>query len=207
MIILNKFEEEKMDIKKIVNFIFELGQLKRQAHTGWWKIGIKHPVTVAEHVFRSAQIGYILAFMEGDADPDKVVRILIIHDNAETRIGDQDKVGARYFKKNDAEARAFLEQADFMPEPIRDRMLADFEEFENRSTKESIVAKDAEWLEVAFQAKEYVDMGHKAAQDWIDNVALAVETESAKKIISEMKNVEFTDWYAGLKRMTYKKLG
>jgi putative hydrolases of HD superfamily len=43
-----------MHIKKIVNFIFELSQLKRQTHAGWWKIGIKHPVTVAEHVFRAA---------------------------------------------------------------------------------------------------------------------------------------------------------
>lgn len=196
----------KKNITKIVNFIFELSQLKRQVHAGWWKIGIKQPATVAEHVFRAAQIGYILAIMEGDADPEKVVAMLVIHDNAEARIGDQDKVAARYYSNGDAELKAFTEQTELLSETIQKKWQAYFDEYENRTTKEGIIAKDADWLEQAFQAKEYVDSGYKAAQNWIDNVAEAVETESAKKIISEMKNVEFTDWYKGLKRMTYKKL-
>lgn len=195
-----------MPIKKIVNFIFELSQLKRQAHAGWWKIGIKHPVTVAEHVFRAQQIGYILAVMEGDANPEKVVAILMLHDNAETRIGDQDKVAARYFSNNEAELKAFTEQTELLSEKIQKKWQAYFNEYESRTTKEGIVAKDADWLEQAFQAKEYVDTGYKAAQNWIDNVAKAVETESAKKIIAELKKTEFTEWYKDLKRMTYKKL-
>ncbi|MFA5248240.1 MAG: HD domain-containing protein [Patescibacteria group bacterium] len=195
----------KETFTKIVNFIFELSQLKRQVHAGWWKIGVKQPATVAEHVFRASQIGYILAVMEG-ANPEKVVTMLMIHDNAETRIGDQDKVAARYYSNKEAEKRAFVEQTELLHQAIRQKWQEYFDEYENRTSKEGIVAKDADWLEQAFQAKEYVDSGYKAAQNWIDNVAEAVETESAKKIIAEMKNVEFTDWYKGLKRMTYKKL-
>ncbi len=193
-------------IKKVVNFIFELSQLKRQTHAGWWKIGVKQPVTVAEHVFRASQIGYILAVMEGDANPDKVVTMIMIHDNAEARIGDQDKVAARYYSNGDAEAKAFIEQTELLSEKIREKWLALFNEYENRTTKEGVIAKDADWLEQAFQAKEYVDMGYKAAQNWIDNVAEAVETRSAKKIVAEMQNTEFTEWFNGLKKMTYKKL-
>ncbi|HAM88574.1 MAG: Metal dependent phosphohydrolase [Candidatus Falkowbacteria bacterium GW2011_GWC2_38_22] len=195
-----------MPIKKIVNFIFELSQLKRQVHAGWLKIGIKQPVSVAEHVFRAAQIGYILAEMEGDTDPEKVVTILIIHDNAETRIGDQDKVAARYYSNKEAEIKAFTEQTELLSDKIQKKWKAYFNEYENRTTKEGIIAKDADWLEQAFQAKEYVDCGYKAAQNWIDNVAKAVETESAKKIIAEMQKTEFTEWFDGLKKMTHKKL-
>ncbi len=195
----------KENFTKIVNFIFELSQLKRQVHAGWWKIGVKQPATVAEHVFRASQIGYILAVMEG-ANPEKVVTMLMIHDNAETRIGDQDKVAARYYSNKEAERTAFVEQTELLHQSIRQKWKEYFDEYEDRTSKEGIVAKDADWLEQAFQAKEYVDSGYKAAQNWIDNVAEAVETESAKKIIAEMKNVEFTDWYKGLKRMTYKKL-
>jgi putative hydrolases of HD superfamily len=195
-----------MPIKKIVNFIFELSQLKRQTHSGWWRIGVKHPVTVAEHVFRAAQIGYILAVMEGDANPEKVVTIIMIHDNAEARIGDQDKVAARYFSNKEAEAKAFTEQINSLSQEIQEKWQAYFNEYENRNTKEGIIAKDADWLEQAFQAKEYVDTGYLAAQNWIDNVATAVETESAKTIIAEMQKTEFTEWYNGLKKMTHKKL-
>jgi putative hydrolases of HD superfamily len=101
-----------MQIKKITNFIFELSQLKRQVHAGWWKVGVKNPATVAEHVFRAAQIGYILAVMEEDADPEKTASIVLFHDNAEARIGDQDKVAARYFSTKEAELKAFTEQTE-----------------------------------------------------------------------------------------------
>jgi 5'-deoxynucleotidase YfbR-like HD superfamily hydrolase len=144
--------------------------------------------------------------MEGDADPEKVVTIHMIHDNAETRIGDQDKVAARYYLNGEAEAKAFIEQTALLSEAIQKKWQEYFDEYENRTTKEGIVAKDADWLEQAFQAKEYVDTGYRAAQNWIDNVAEAVETESAKKIVAEMQKTEFTEWYKDLKRMTYKKL-
>lgn len=195
-----------MLIKNVVNFIFELSQLKRQVHSGWWKIGVKQPVTVAEHVFRASQIGYILATMEGDANPEKVVTIIMIHDNGEARIGDQDKVAARYYSNSEAEKKAFTEQTELLSESIQKKWQVYFDQYENRTSKEGIIAKDADWLEQAFQAKEYVDTGYKTAQNWIENVAKALETESAKKIIAEMQKTEFTEWFKDLKKMTYKKL-
>ncbi len=195
-----------MQINNIVNYIFELGQLKRQKHSGYLHAGVTNPASVAEHAFRAAQIGYILAEMEGDADPQKVAMMLTIHDNAEARIGDQNKVMARYIEKGDAEINAFKDQLILLGKNIEEKWQELFNELEERKTKEGIIAKDADWLEVAFQAKEYYDLGHKSAWDWIANVETALETESAKKIMSEMKNTEFTDWWQGLKKMTYQKL-
>ena len=195
-----------MKIKNIVNFIFELNQLKRQRHSGFQLVGVKNSDTVAEHVMRAAQIGYILAVMEEDANPEKVVSIITIHDNGETRVGDQNKVAARYFSNSKAEKAAFVDQLDNLGKEIKKKWAQYFSEYNKRNTKEGIVAKDADWLEQAFQAKEYVDSGYVAAQDWINNVEKALETESAKRLIQEMKKVKFTDWWQGLKKMTYKKL-
>ncbi len=195
-----------MNTKKIVNFIFELSQLKRQRHTGFILAGVKNPDTVAEHSLRAAQIGYILAVMEGDANPEKGASMMIIHDNGEARVGDQHKVSARYFSQKEGEKTAFSEQIQGLGEEIEKKWTEYFLEYENRNTKEGVVAKDADWLEVAFQAKEYLDMGYKSSQDWINNVEKALETESAKKIIKIMKDTEFTDWWKDLKKMTYKKL-
>jgi len=50
-----------MSILKIVNYIFEINQLKREQHSGFQLAGIKHPPSVAEHVMRASQIAYILA--------------------------------------------------------------------------------------------------------------------------------------------------
>ncbi|MDD5071160.1 MAG: HD domain-containing protein [Patescibacteria group bacterium] len=195
-----------MPIKNIVNFIFELNQLKRQRRSGFQLAGIKNPDTVAEHVMRAAQIGYILAVMEGDANPEKVAAMILVHDNGEARIGDQNKVSARYFDNSQAEQDAFCDQVKNLGGQIEKKWKKYFSEFENRNTKEGIVAKDADWLEVAFQAKEYLDLGCPSVDNWISNVEKALETKSAKALIKEMKKTKFTDWWKGLKKMTYKKL-
>lgn len=195
-----------MNLKNIVNFIFELGQLKLIKHVGFNLLGVKDPDSVAEHVMRAAQLGYILAVMEGDANPEKVASIILIHDNGEARIGDQHKVAARYFNNAEAEEKAFTEQLESLGEMIKNKWADYFYQFENRNTKEGIIAKDADWLEAAFQAKQYLDLGHKSIGNWIDHVEKALETDSAKRLLEEMKTSEFTDWWQGLKKMTYKKL-
>lgn len=193
-------------MKETVNFIFEINQLKRQRHSGWYLAGVPAPDSIAEHVTRAAQIGYILAEMEGDANPEKVACMILVHDNGEARIGDQNKVSARYFNNKEAEHNAFHEQLQCLQESIQAKWKQYFKEFEKRATKEGVIAKDADWLETAFQAKEYVDLGYSSAQNWIDNVEKALETGSAKKLLVEMKNTQFTDWWKDLKKMTYTKL-
>lgn len=195
-----------MAIKNIVKLIFELGFLKRQKHTGWWLAGIKDPDSVGEHALRAAQIGYILAVMEGGVNPERVASILIMHDNPETRIGDHNKVTARYLGKNDGEESALKEQLAGLEIAVAEKWQEYFMEFKTRNTKEGIVAKDADWLETAFQAKEYLDLGYESTSDWINNVGKALETDSAKKLFEEMQKTKFTDWWQGLKKMTYQKL-
>ncbi len=196
---------QKPNYKKITNLIFELNQLKRQRHTGFNFVGVKNPHSIAEHALRAAQIGYILAVLE-EANPEKTASMLIIHDNGEVRVGDQNKIAARYFSTKKAEKKAFEDQIKNLGQEIEKKWQKYFDEFEQRNTKEGLIAKDADWLETAFQAKEYQDLGYPAVGDWIDNVEKALETESAKKIIKEMKKTGFTDWWQGLKKMTYKKL-
>lgn len=195
-----------MDVKKIVNFIFEIRQLEKQRTSGWHLIGVQKPPSIADQALRTAQIGYILAVMENNPNPDKVTTMLVIHDNGEARIGDQNKVSAKYYNKSGAENQAFKDQINNLGQKIEEKWNAYFEEFEKRNTPEGIIAKDADWLESAFQAKEYLDLGHKDAQNWIDNVEVALETESAKKLLKEMKKTEFSEWWHDLKKMTYTKL-
>ena len=194
-----------MNTKKIVNFIFELSQLKRTPRSGWQHLGLNNPESVADHVLRSVQIGYILAVME-KAQPETVAAILAFHDNGEARIGDQNKIAARYFTKDEPERNAYLDQIESFDVTLKKKLLDYFDQLENRNTKEGRIAKDADWLETAFQAKEYYDLGHTEAIDWINNIETALETKSAKLLLKEMKKTRFTDWWKGLKKMTYKSI-
>ena len=195
-----------MTIKKTTDFIFELGQLKRLKTSGWSLAGItaNNSPSIAEHTLRAAQIGYILATME-NVNAEKVASILIMHDITEARTGDQNKVSARYYSKKEAEEKAIKEQLQGLNENLRQKWQEYFNEFEERTTPEGIVAKDADWLEMAFQAKEYLEQGYPT-QNWIDNVNKALETKSSKQLIKAMVKNSSTNWWKNLKKMTYNKL-
>lgn len=64
---------------------------------------------------------------------------------------------------------------------------------EEKTTLEAKIAKDADYLEMAFQAKKYLELGHTMAQNHMDNVWNALRTESGKLLFAEMKNTHSTD--------------
>jgi putative hydrolase of HD superfamily len=188
-----------MDADKIVNFIYELGHLRRVKREGWRLLGIDTPESVAEHSLRTAQIAWILAKMEGLQNPHEAVTIALFHDIGETRIGDLHKVAARYGELD--ETRAVEEQCSTLGE-MGSEILEMWKRVESRSTQSGTVAKDADLVELAITAKEYIEIGHQGAQEWIDNAAPRVRTESAKKLLAAIPHSNSKAWWKGLKSIT-----
>jgi putative hydrolase of HD superfamily len=191
---------EKVDYNKISNFLFELGMLKNVKRSGWWVAGVKDPESVAEHSLRAAQLAYIIAKLEG-ADARKAACICLMHDVPEARINDQHKVAARYIDSKKAEHSAIEEQVILLPESIGSEIKSMFSEFMDCSTKEGIIAKDSDYLECAIQAKEYLDIGHKSAQGWINNVEQKLKTDTAKKIFKIISKKDSKLWFQDLKNL------
>ena len=75
------------EVEGLTNFLYEMGLLKRYKRAGWLIAGVDNPESIAEHSFRTAIIGFLLAVMEG-ADPAKTAALCLFHDTQETRIGD-----------------------------------------------------------------------------------------------------------------------
>lgn len=184
--------------KDIVNYFFELGNLARIRRSGYHLAGIKDSQPISDHIYRASMIAFILAKLEG-ADPYKAAVMCLFHDNAETRIGDVNKVTARYINSKEAEMAAFKDQVNKLPKEIAAELLDLFVEFEKCKTKEAVVAKDADYIECAIQSKEYLEQGYKT-QDWIRNNELCVKTATAKNLLKSMHDAHSTDWWAGLKK-------
>lgn len=196
-----------MEKDKIIKYLSEILMLKRLKHEGVKLAGIEVPDSLADHITISTQIAYLLGEMEG-ADSSKCVLMNLFHDNEECRLGDLNKVNARYINIKEAEKSAREDHFSNLPENMAKKVLPLLEEKEKRDTKEGIIAQDADWLEVAIQAKIYTEIGYDGCKNWIENVEKALETESAKEILKEIKeNPDFLNyWWQGLKKMTYKKL-
>lgn len=187
-----------MNHTDLLNFIFELGQLRRIKHEGWRTIGIENPESVAEHTLRAAQIGFILAKLENYPNPAQVCTMVVFHDIGEARVGDIHKVAKQYIIV--AEAQATQEQLEPLGK-LGDEIFDLWNQVENQNTPAGIIAKDADLLEQAVMAKEYLEKGYVAAQIWIDNVGKSLKTESSQELFAILKTVNSYDWCLKIKSM------
>ena len=183
--------------KNILNFIAEAGMLKRVKRSGWWMVGIPYEESVAEHCFRCAVIGYVLARMEG-ADSQKVLMMTLFNDIHESRINDLHKVAHRYLNVRDAEKTAFKDQIDSLGAPFNAELEELRSEHDAQESKESIVARDADILECLIQAKEYSDLGHKNAEKFFKKAPEHLTTQSAKDLWSGCKDWDSSTWWEKL---------
>lgn len=163
-----------------VGFIFEVGLLKRARRTGWWMAGIRDPESIAEHSFRAAVIGAVLAAMEG-ADPARVSLLCTLHDTQETRTTDIPHLARRYLQAADNED-VTADQVASCPPEVASVIKAAVAEYEAGETLEAMVARDADKLECLVQAVEYRAQGVTMVQSWIDSSRAALKTASAIRI-------------------------
>jgi putative hydrolase of HD superfamily len=187
-------------MESIAKYIFEAGMLKRVSRSGWWAEKVKHPESVADHAFRTAIIAFVVAKMEGlnDEEANRLCTAAVLHDMHETRLLDLNKITARYITvTKELEQKVESEQVKDMPKEVRDSLLKACELDE----KEQRILKDADYLECAFQAKEYADIGHKGADTWIQNISKRLQTVSAKKLLAQMRKMDSNSWWKGLKRL------
>jgi putative hydrolase of HD superfamily len=183
----------------ILNFFFELGQLRRIKHEGWRTINVQHPESVADHSLRAAQIGYFLAILENYKNPEEIVTMLVFHDIGECRIGDIHKIANRYVKAD--EKQAVKDQLSKLDKKTEEKIYNYWESVEFQKTPGGKIAKDADLLEQAVTAKEFIEKGFSYAQDWINNISQKIHTKSAKKLIKDLAKANSNDWWQGIKKI------
>ncbi|MCF7890789.1 HD domain-containing protein [Candidatus Bipolaricaulota bacterium] len=169
------------DLANIARFIFELGQLKRTPRSGWLKLGVDNPESVAEHSFRTAAIGFLLGKLEGE-NSYEVAGYCLFHDMAETRTLDLDWLAQDYLKKRDyISSDVVNDQLSGLPKGLKGSL----KELLDGSTKsEGVkqVARDADLLELIFQAFEIAHQGNPLAEKWATNTLPSLKTDSGRQI-------------------------
>ena len=106
-----------------------------------------------------------------------------------------------YFRdKKEVEAKVLADQLAMLPSDIAAE-LHSILDGEHDDSLERSVARDADFLEVIIQAKEYLEQGHSGCQNWIDNATKCLKTASAKRLAAVIVKTRSTEWYEGLKRI------
>ncbi len=139
--------------------LIELQRLKRLDRTGWTLRGLPNGTeSVAAHSFGVTAAAMLLADeieARGTAlDLEKVLRMALLHDWAETRVGDMPKTAVSYFgteARRKAEIAAF---ADVVAEAGASSATyrALYQEYEERESLESRIVKAADVVDLLVQA-------------------------------------------------------
>jgi putative hydrolase of HD superfamily len=177
-------------MKRIANFLFEAGMLKRTPRTGFQFLG-SGSESVAEHIFRTVYIGYALGNMTEGADTDRIVKMCLFHDLPEARIGDLNYVNKKYVKAD--EAGAVNDLAETLPfgNEIREIIF----EFIAGETLEARLAHDADQLELVLALKEYKDLGNKYADEWLEFAARRLKTDTATELFRTILETDSSLWW------------
>jgi putative hydrolase of HD superfamily len=74
-------------MKNVLNFLIEVGKLKKMPRRGWILRGIKNPETIAAHTFRTALMAWLLGKRK-NLNVNKILKMSLIHDLCEVYAGD-----------------------------------------------------------------------------------------------------------------------
>ena len=180
---------QNISYNQIVSFIFEAGLLNRFKRSGFDFLGTGNQ-NISSHSFRSAVISYILA-EKLNADSSKAVLLSLFHDIPETRTGDINHFQKKYVEKNEMKA------VEDIAEDIKElSSLPSFiSEFNNGSSIEAEIARDADILELIFTLKEELDNGNKQAEIWLKGALKRLKLDESIKIAETALSVKSYDWW------------
>ena len=137
--------------------LIELQRLKRLERTGWNLRGLPNGTeSVSAHSFGVAATAMLIADhlveLGVEIDVEKVIRIALLHDWAEVRVGDIPRTATEYFG---AEARRRAETKAFsdIVSPLELSALYEklYEEYEQRESLEAKLVKAADIIDLLIQ--------------------------------------------------------
>jgi putative hydrolase of HD superfamily len=126
-----------------------------------------------------AIIGMVISDLE-NYNSEKILKMILLHDLAESKIGDYTPKQLDKEKKNKLENNAFNEIIKNLPDLIKSQYLQIWQEYQENNSLESKIVHQIDKLEMALQAKIYEKDGYSQEK-------LETFFESAKTDITDPK--------------------
>jgi putative hydrolase of HD superfamily len=152
--------------------------LKKVDRAGWAaKAGIKNPESVADHTFSMCAVGMALSDIMG-LGTEKVLRMIILHDLAESIVGDYMPGEVIAGKKMAREKKAMKKILSSLPAKVRTDYQKAWTEYLQNKTREARFVHRVDKLEMAMQAARYSKDGHsKSLGQFFISAQKAVDIE------------------------------
>lgn len=201
-------------MKNLVKFFNKVGNLKSMPRRGWVINDIKHPESIADHIFRASLMAWILGSKKGGLKMERLLKMALIHDLCEIYAGDttlydsvlpkNGKARKEFMKKwprftnsqklklskkkHEKEKKALDKLLLILPADIKKEIKNLWIDYEKGFTPEGRFFKQADRLENFLQALEYWKKYKKPPQGpwW----------EWAREFFDDSFSLEFIDQMA-----------
>jgi putative hydrolase of HD superfamily len=162
----------------ILDFFKNSVNLKNIPRQGWIdKLSIIRPESVSDHSYSMAIMCMIISDLK-NFNSEKILKMALLHDLAESLIGDLIPEQIDKESKKKLENDAFEKIVKNLPEQIKSKYLEIWFEYQENTSPEAKLIHQIDKLEMALQAKIYQKNGY-------DKDKLESFFESAKKEIDD----------------------
>ena len=168
----------------ILDFFKDASNLKNIPRQGWIdKLSMEHPESVADHSYSMAIMGMVISDLE-NYDSEKILKMILLHDLAESKIGDYTPNQISKENKITIENNAYDEIIDTLPDSIKLQYGTIWEEYQNQESPESIIIHQIDKLEMVLQAKMYQKGG--ASLEAVESFFKSAESEITHPKLKEL---------------------
>jgi putative hydrolase of HD superfamily len=186
---MQKEEQTYIPWQRLADLFFEVGMLRRTQRSGFQFLGSGQE-SVAEHSYRTAMIGLVLAKLSG-LEWSRVVCMCLFHDLHEARTGDFNYVNRMY---NSSQAEQALRDA-LQGTGLEEEILSLQQELEEAHSAEAALAQDADQLDLILSLKQEQDLGNPYAPKWLYHAQRRLRTLWGKEMAEAILQRDHTDWW------------
>lgn len=189
---------EKNQLLNLLSFFRIVCNLKTIKRSGWiHKSNITSPESVADHSYSMCMMSMILAEII-NLDSGHIMKMVIIHDLAESLVGDHMPDDISSEEKQLVEDKAMKKIISKLPNSLRKKYLNIWNEYNDNITVNAKFVHSMDKLEMVLQAKEYEFEGYpkellqpfiKSATDYISNERFDLVFEILQAIIDDSKRI------------------
>lgn len=185
-------------LKSTMRFYLLATQLKYKIRSGWdkthWNVSKERIESIAEHVYGTCILALSIdSEFETHLDIGKVIKMLVLHELGEVVIGDitpfDNVTPEEKLEKEHAAIKEVL--GDLIK---KEEYFALLLEFDEKKTKESILAYHCDKLDADIQAKVYQDMGCQNPLDRQEN-NVVFNSQKVQQIVQNGAKTAFDIWY------------
>ena len=169
------------------NFFFQIANLKTLPRTGWkTKLQVSNSESVADHCYMMTVMAMIISDIK-NLNIEKTMKMSLLHDWAESKIGDFMPDEITPDKKIILEESAMKEILDMLPDKAKEDYYVIWKEYQDCTSKESKFVHELDKLEMALQAKIYEkDVDPEKIKPFMTSAIVQIQDDDLKKLFLDI---------------------